>query len=161
MVKRCHQTETQPIELSEIWSAIKSGDHDLKERISQIRNRYEAEKDITGSAEKAKKAIADLKLDLPGFLPSGAFTKRENGALVEYSGFCALIWILWGNVWLDQGGVEVGPFCPAVALSPSGDGLKVFVNVINDPIRSMKTVSGRSSRISGTSESRSTKKPRT
>lgn len=136
MVKRCHQTETHPICIDEIWSVIKSGEHDLKQRITQIRNRYEAEKAFTGSTDQAKKAISDLKMELPGFLPSGTFSKRESGALVEYSG------ILCAD--LDSLGTDLGNiktlfkscrFVRAMAVSPSGDGLKVFFNVINDPSR--------------------------
>jgi hypothetical protein len=137
MVKRCHQTETHPITFDEIWSVIRSGDHDLKERIIQIRNNYEAEKDIfAGDAQKAKKAIADLKLQLPAFLPSGSFSKRENGSLVEYSGIlCADMDSLGADLPTVRDFFKSSPFVRAIATSPSGDGLKVFFNVINDPAR--------------------------
>lgn len=136
MVKRCHQTDTHPIELEEIWSVIKTGEHDLKARITQIRNRYEVEKDITGDTDKAKKAIAELKLDLPGFLPSGTFSKRESGALVEYSGLlCADLDSLGDRLAGIRTLLMGVTFVRAIALSPSGDGLKVFFNVINDPLR--------------------------
>ena len=136
MVKRCHQTETHPITFDEIWLAIRSGDHGLKEKITLIRNRYEAEKDITGDITKAKKAVADLKMELPGFLPSGTFTKRENNALVEYSGLlCADMDSLGERLTEVRDLFKTLPFVRAIALSPSGDGLKVFFNVINDPLR--------------------------
>ena len=136
MVKRCHQTETHPIELEEIWSIIKSGEHDLKKRIVQMRNRYCVEKDITGSTDKAKKEIADLKLELPGFLASGTFSKRDNNSLIKYSGvLCADLDSLGDRLPGIKEALKTLPFIRAVALSPSGDGLKVFVNVINDPAR--------------------------
>ena len=136
MVSRCHQTETHPIELDEVWRVIRSGEHDLKERITQIRNRYEVEKEVTGDVTKAKKAISDLKNDLPGFLPSGTFSKRESGALVDYSGLlCADLDSLGGRIQHIRDILKTLPFVRAVALSPSGDGLKVFFNVINDPLR--------------------------
>jgi VirE N-terminal domain/AAA domain len=136
MVKRCHETDTHPITFEEIWSVIRSGKHDLKERITQIRNRYEAERDITGDPVKAKKSISDLKLDLPGFLPSGTFSKRENGALVEYSGLlCADLDSLGDRLIGIRDILKTVTFVRAIALSPSGDGLKVFFNVINDPTR--------------------------
>jgi putative DNA primase/helicase len=136
MVKRCHQTETHPITFDEIWDAVRTGAHGLKEKISQIRNRYEAEKDITGDVAKAKKAVADLKLELPGFLPSGTFTKRENNALVEYSAIlCADLDSLGERLTPIRNTLRDMPFVRAIALSPSGDGLKVFINVINDPLR--------------------------
>ncbi len=136
MVFRCHQTETHPITFDEIWSATRTGKHGLKEKINLIRNRYEAEKDITGSIDKAKKAIADLKSELPGFLPSGTFSKRESSALVEYSGLlCADLDSLGERLSGIKDILKQVPFVRAVALSPSGDGLKVFFNVVNDPAR--------------------------
>jgi hypothetical protein len=136
MVKRCHQTETSPITFEEIWSVTRNGDHGLKEKITQIRNRYEAERDITGDVVKAKKAVADLKMELPGFLPSGTFSTRNNNALVEYSGIlCADLDSLGDRLTAIRNTLKDMPFVRAIALSPSGDGLKVFFNVINDPLR--------------------------
>lgn len=135
-VRRCHETDTKPMSLEEVFDAIKSGAHGLKERINQIRNRYEAERDITGDAEKARKAIAELKMELPGFLPSGTFTKRDNASLVEYSGLlCADIDGIGEGVEKLKESLKLFPFVHAIAISPSGDGLKVFFNVVNDPLR--------------------------
>jgi hypothetical protein len=136
MVMRCHDTETHPITFDEIWDAIRTGKHGLKEKITLIRNRYEAEKDITGSVEKAKKAIADLKGEIPGFLSSGTFSKRANESLVEYSGIlCADLDSLGEKLPFVRESLKSYPFVHAIALSPSGDGLKVFFNVVNDPVR--------------------------
>jgi hypothetical protein len=136
MVKRCHETETHPISFEEIWDAIRTGKHGLKEKITQIRNRYEAEKDITGSAEKAKKAVAELKLQLPGFLPSGTFSKRANEALVEHSGIlCADLDTLGEKLPFIRENLKSYPFVHAIAMSPSGDGLKVFFNINKDAQR--------------------------
>ena len=136
MVKRCHQTDTVPITFEDVWQTIRTGDHDLKKRIEQIRNRYEAERDITGDPVKAKEAIAALKLELPGFLPSGTFSKRNNTALTEYSGIlCADLDTLGDKLNGVRESLKTLPFVRAVCLSPSGDGLKVFFNVVNDPLR--------------------------
>src|SRR5215831_4471488 len=136
MVKRCHDVVTHPISFEEIWKVTRDGDHGLKNKIVQIRNRYEAEKDITGSTEKAKKAIADLKMELPGFLPSGTFSKRSNEALVEHSGIlCADLDGLGDQLPFVRKCLIDYPFVHAVAVSPSGDGLKVFFNVVKDPAR--------------------------
>jgi hypothetical protein len=137
MVSRCYETETRPITFDEIWEVTRSGGHGLKEKITQIRSRYEMEKDITGGdALKAKKAVADLKQELPGFLPSGAFSKRESTALVHYSGLlCADLDSLGERIQPVKEILKNLPFVRAIALSPSGDGLKVFFNVINDPAR--------------------------
>ena len=136
LVKRCYDTETHPISFDEIWDVIRTGKHGLKEKITQIRNRYEAEKDITGDVKKAKEAIADLKMQLPGFLPSGTFSSRANEALVEHSGIlCADLDSLGDKIPLIRDSLKSYPFVRAVALSPSGDGLKVFFNVVNDAER--------------------------
>lgn len=136
MVSRCYETETRPITFDEIWNTIRTGDHQLKGKITQIRNRYEAERDITGSAEKAKKAVSDLKLELPGFLPSGTFSRRETGCLVEHSGvLCADLDSLGDRLPTIKEILKSQPVVLAVAISPSGDGLKVFFNVVNDPNR--------------------------
>src|SRR5262245_39280086 len=136
MVRRCNETETHPISFDEIWDAVKTGKHGLKDKITQIRNRYEAEKDITGDAQKAKKAIADLKMGLPGLLPSGTFSKRSNEALVEHSGIlCADLDTLGDKLPFVRDCLKEYPFVRAIALSPSGDGLKVFFNILNDPSR--------------------------
>ena len=136
MVKRCHETDTHPISFEEVWQVTKTGEHGLKEKIVRIRNRYESEKDITGDITKAKKSVSDLKMDLPGFLPSGTFSKRENGALMEYSGIlCADLDSLGERLNEVREILKTLPFVRAVKLSPSGDGLKVFINVINDPLR--------------------------
>ena len=136
-VRRCHETETRPMDfLQEVLPAIHDGPHGLKGKITQIRNRYEAEKAFTGDPVKAKKAIAELKLELPGFLPSGTFSKRDNGSLIEYSGIlCADADSLGDRLPSIREMLKTLPFVRAVALSPSGDGLKIFFNVIKDASR--------------------------
>src|SRR5262245_14183650 len=136
MVRRVNETETHPISFDEIWDAIRTGKHGLKEKITQIRNRYEAEKDITGDVKKAKEAIAELKLQLPGFLPSGTFSKRANDSLVEYSALLFGDFDSLGEMLpLVRESLKGYNFVRAIALSPSGDGLKVGFNVVNDPGR--------------------------
>lgn len=136
MVRRCHETETRPISFDEIWETTRSGNHGLKEKITHIRNCYVFEKDSSGDSEKAKKAIADLKMQLPGFLPSGNFKERNNAALIEHSGIlCADLDSLGERLPMVKAMLSTLPFVRAIALSPSGDGLKVFFNVINDPAR--------------------------
>jgi hypothetical protein len=137
MVRRCHETETRPITFEEIWMVTRTGEHGLKPKIIQIRNNYSYEKDISqGDVARAKKAIGDLKMELPGFLPSGTFSKRDNGSLVDYSGvLCVDLDSLGDRLGGLRESLRMMPFVLAVALSPSGDGLKVFINVINDSTR--------------------------
>jgi putative DNA primase/helicase len=136
-VRRCYETETRTITLEEVFDAIKTGSHGLKERITQIQNRYEAELAITGDPEKARKAVADLKMELPGFLPSGLFSERANDKLVEYSALlCADVDAI-GEEKVNQLKeiLKLLPFIRAVAKSPTGCGCKILFNVINDPSR--------------------------
>jgi len=136
MVRRVNETETQPISYDEIWDVIRTGKHGLKEKITLIRNRYEAERDITGSVEKAKKVIAEPKADLPAFMCHGTFSTRNNASLVEYSGqFMTDLDSLGDKLPIVRKSLEAYPFVHAIALSPSGDGLKVVINVVNDPSR--------------------------
>lgn len=130
MVRRCHDTETQPITFDEIWAATKEGKHGLKGKITQIRNRYEVEKDVTGDLKKAKEAVASLKMELPGFLPSGSFAERNNAGLLQHSGIlCADLDSLGDAMPQVRTFFQECPYVRAVALSPSGDGLKVFFAV--------------------------------
>jgi len=58
-----------------ILQTIRTGGKRLKQRILQIRNRFEAELAITnGDRKKAKAAIDGLKKKLPGVTWSGQFS---------------------------------------------------------------------------------------
>jgi hypothetical protein len=136
VIRNVGETATQPMSLDEIFEAIRTGEPKLKPWITQIRNRYEAEKDITGDIEKAKKAIADMKANLPGVLFSGLFKERNNEALVEYSGLLvADLDSLGDKIGFVRDTLKAYPFVAFIMLSPSGDGLKVGFNVMRDPAR--------------------------
>src|SRR5262245_23767467 len=136
-VRSCMETDTIPVELEAVFEMIRTGGGGLEEQINKIRNNFEMELALTRNRETAKKAIADLKLALPGFLPSGTFSKRDNASLEEYSAIlCAdLDGIGEEKVISIKETFKAFPFVRAVAVSPSGDGLKVFFNVVNDPDR--------------------------
>lgn len=136
-VRRCHETETRPITLDEVLDVVRSGKHGLKEKATEIRNNFELERDVSGGdVIRAKKAIAALKAELPGILFSGTFSKRDNGSLEAYSGLlCADLDTLGEKLSLVKESLKNYPFVRAVMVSPSGDGLKVVINVINDPAR--------------------------
>jgi putative DNA primase/helicase len=136
MVHRCNETKTYPITFGEVVNTIRTGDHGIREKILRIRSRFEKELALTGDREKAKKAIGALKADLPGFLASGTFSKRDNASLVDYSGvLCVDLDTLGDRLTGLREVLKMMPFVGAVVLSPSGDGLKVFVKVIKDPAR--------------------------
>ena len=61
------------IELNEILGWIKSGNYELKDKISSIRNcQYDF-------------LTKELKKDLPLFTPNGLFSQRNSASLVQYS----------------------------------------------------------------------------
>ena len=69
---------------------IRTGGKKLRGQITQIRNRFEAELDITGDLQAAKLAVEQLKKDLPGVTWSGRFSYRASDKLVQHSGLlCA------------------------------------------------------------------------
>lgn len=136
MVRRCYETETRPIPIEEIFSTVESGDHGLKERLNQGRNRYEMELALTGSHEKAHKAFAEFKNELPAVMFSGTFSKRNNASLVEYSGLlCADLDNLGDQVQFVKECLKSYPFIHATMVSASGYGLKAICNVVSDPAR--------------------------
>lgn len=125
------------MELEEAFTVIRTGEHDLKQRATQIHNRFDSEFALTGSLEKAKKAIAELKQELPMFLPSGTFSERASNKLTSYSGLLmADIDDLEPERLLQiKEMLKTVPFCRACGISPSGRGLKALINVTPDPTR--------------------------
>jgi|SRR5215469_4778101 len=136
-VRRCNEKDCKTMLLEEVFYAIRSGDHGLKEKITQIRNNYQYERDVAHSGtENAKKAVASFKAELPGTLFSGTFSERNNASLVEYSGLlCVDLDTLGAKLNAARESLKDVPYVRAIMLSPSGDGLKVLFNVVLDPAR--------------------------
>ena len=102
-----------------IIKAIRSGR--WKARIDKIRH------------ERDKEAARKLKQCLPGVLPSGRFTKRDIGSLVEHSGLlCADVDRLNGELQTVREKLKGSPYLWAHFVSPSGNGLKCFFRISAD-----------------------------
>ena len=88
---RC-AVETTPLDLDvcDVVKMIRTGGKKLSGQITQIRNRFESELDITGDLQKAKLAVEQLKKELPGVTWSGRFSYRASDKLLQHSGLlCA------------------------------------------------------------------------
>lgn len=101
-------------------------------QVDAIRVLYARVLKDTGDEKEAKKAVADLKKDLPAITPSGLFDgARKRDCLVAYTGV----------ICYDIDGCDPAPImsklptCPYVLagfVSPTGTGIKVFVPVEDD-----------------------------
>jgi hypothetical protein len=126
-------TETRDYDVDDVIEAIRTGGKKLKGQVTQIRNRFEAERDITGGLKAAKQAIDSLKKELPAVLWSGTFTQRANDRLVQHSGLvCADLDNLNRELGDVREKLKQSPHLWALFLSPSGDGLKAVFRVPAD-----------------------------
>ena len=88
-VLNAEDTATRDIGVEAVLTAIRTGGKKLRGQITQIRNRFESELDITGDLKAAKLAVEKLKKDLPGVTWSGRFSYRASDKLLQHSGlFC-------------------------------------------------------------------------
>ena len=114
-------TPKDPLTFSEILEFIKNGKWKLE--INNIRDHIKK-----GRLEPASK----LKKSLPGFTPSGVFSpSRLTHNLVEYSGLVHLDFDAIDDIELPKlvSAVQDCVFTHACFVSPSGQGLKVFILV--------------------------------
>jgi len=98
-------------------------------QVDAIRTLYARVLKETGDEKQAKKAVSDLKKDLPGITPSGLFEEaRKLENLSQYTGV-----ICYDIDGCDPGPImEAAPNCPyvlAAFISPTGTGVKLFVLV--------------------------------
>ena len=104
-----------------VLNRIKSGSSkDIIDRIQQ---------------EKDKTARNEIKKELPAICFSGTFTKRADNAIVEHSGIICLDFDGYPSkkAMLDQKKVlTTNQYVYSVFISPSGDGLKVLVQIPKD-----------------------------
>jgi putative DNA primase/helicase len=134
MVRSATETKTRDISVDKILQAIRTGGDKLKGQITQIRNRFEAELDITGGdRKKAKLAVDALKKQLPGVTWPGTFTYRANDKLVHHSGLLpADLDLLGEQLPESRNKLQASPHVFALFLSPTGDGLKAIFKVRAD-----------------------------
>jgi hypothetical protein len=131
MVQCATDTQTRDVEIEKVLEAIRTGGKKLKGQITQIRNRFEAELDISqGDLKKAKEAGAELKKQLWGVLWSGQFKQRANDALIQHSGLlCADLDDLGEQLPDVREKLKQSRHLFALFLSPTGNGLKAVFRV--------------------------------
>lgn len=95
------------------------------QRIKHGKSREKIEQ-IRATLDKGK--AQELKKDLPSVCFSGKFKKRYDNELIEHSGFMVLD---FDNVEPEVKGAELSikPYCYALWVSPSGNGLKMLVRI--------------------------------
>ena len=132
---RC-AVETTPLDLDvcEVVRTIRTGGRNLRGQITQIRNRFEAELEITGGDLKAAKlAVEQLKKDLPAVTWSGRFSYRASDKLLQHSGrLCADLDELGPELPRVREQLQTSPHLWALFLSPTGNGLKAVFRVRAD-----------------------------
>lgn len=107
--------EPNYITIAKALERIKSGSS--KARVEEIR--------ATIDKEKAQQ----LKKELPSVCFSGKFSKRYDKDLIEHSGFIVLDFDLVDEIDVKAAELANKPFCYALWVSPSGNGLKMLVRV--------------------------------
>jgi hypothetical protein len=125
------ETETRKLPVATVLSAIRTGGKNLKWQVTQIRNRFESEFDITGDLQKAKDAVEELKKSLPGVTWSGRFSYRASDKLLKHSGLlCADLDSLGAELVEVRKKLEASPHAAVVFLSPQA----CAKNVDNSPL---------------------------
>ena len=132
-VEKAADTATRDIDVAVVLNAIRTGGKKLKAQITQIRNRFESELDITGDLQKAKLAVDPLKKSLPGVTLSGKFSQRASDKLVQHSGlFCGDLDSLGEELETVREKLKASPHLYALFVSPCGNGLKTIFRVPAD-----------------------------
>jgi hypothetical protein len=129
-------TDTHDIGVEAVLEAIRAGRKRLKGQVTQIRNRFEAELDITGDLQKAKGVVEQPKKALPAVMWCGQFSNREKPAadkLQEHSGLlCADLDELGSELPRVREQLQPSPHLFALFLSPTAYGLKAVFRVSAD-----------------------------
>lgn len=116
MVANATTTNTKDTTIGKVLDAIRDGK--WKARIEHIR----------GTPDKDTRT--ELKKKLPGIMPSGTFSQRNNDSLVKHVGLLGLDFDdLDAGLPAARTKIEADPHTAACFLSPSGNGLKVLVLV--------------------------------
>src|SRR5437660_1722427 len=89
-VKSAYSTETQDFDAHGLVSVIRTGGKELRGKVERLRDAFARELGSHGDQKRAKRAVSELKTQLPGVLWSGKFSKRDKEGLVSHSGLlCA------------------------------------------------------------------------
>ena len=149
MVKDAFKTETHDVGIDKVIAGIRDGR--WRECIAEIRR------------ETDKETASKLKTCLPGITPSGIFSARKNGALVQHSGLlCADLDNLNGELLSAREKLLGSPYLYSLFTSPSGGGLKAFFRVPADGAkhrRSFRAVEKHVKELTGVQVNESCKDP--
>ena len=134
MVRKVDKTECRDAKITNLFTAIRTGKY--RKPIEAIRELYASVLKETGSRKEAKKAVDSLKKQLPGVTPSGQFSRRAGDALVQHSGiYCADLDFLGTQIEPVGRLLRSSMHLFALFVSPTGDGLKAWFKISNDPER--------------------------
>ena len=107
--------------LTDVYDRICYGNEPLREKIEAIRNPE------TDKAEKDK-----LKKSLLAIMFNGTFSKRADDDLIKHSGICVLDFDKYESEEVlqeERDRIQKDPFTLMCFRSPSGNGLKVLINI--------------------------------
>jgi hypothetical protein len=128
-------TACQDVSLRQVIASIKTSGT-IRTKIESIRVTFKSELFKHGDYNLAKRAIDDLKKQLPGITFSGTFTKRAAGSIKAHSGLLCADLDKLGDRLLDvREQLKQSPFLYLLFGSPSGDGLKAVFRVPPDASR--------------------------
>jgi hypothetical protein len=134
MVRKVDKTECRDAKITNLFTAIRTGKY--RKPIEAIRELYASVLKETGSRKEAKKAVDSLKKQLPGVTPSGQFSRRAGDALVQHSGiYCADLDFLGTQIEPVGRLLRSSMHLFALFVSPTGDGLKAWFKISDDPER--------------------------
>ena len=135
-VRNGTETRTCDIAVRKVLEAIRTGGTRLRDQVTEIRTRFEAELRITGDIKAAKRAVEGLKMALPGVMWCGQFSDREQPVapkLQKYSGLlCGDMDELGQQLVRTREKLKSSPHLVALFVSPTGQGLKVVFCVPTD-----------------------------
>ncbi len=131
IVADARSTETRDVAVQQLFDEIKTGK--WMDSIAKIRFEYSRAESEGGDP---KKAVAEMKQNLPGVLWCGRFTNRRKPVhekLVEHSGLlCADLDHVGEKISEVRAKIVASPHLIAVFTSPTGRGLKAVFRVADD-----------------------------
>ena len=134
MVRKANVTVCKDVEISRLFAAIKNGRY--QKPIEAIRLLYNSVLLKTGDRKEAKKAVDGPKKKLSAATPSGQFSYRNAEGLIQHSGiYCADLDFLGSQIEPVQRLLRASVHLFAMFISPTGDGLKAWFKISDDPER--------------------------
>ena len=136
MTNSVTDTRTTNVTIGYVLEGIRNGR--WRPLVQHVRDDYKTayvqaeENGFPDPAAKAKDAVKKLKEGLPGVCPSGTFSRRENAALIEHSGFLVADIDSFPNaeaLGQVRSRLIEDPHVQALFVSPTGVGIKVLIRI--------------------------------